>query len=78
MARRALVGLDESWVAGQDIAALFLLHFISGALEPREEIENLGRLRGPFLFPHPLIQVDLLFALDRLENLAGLVEPRRI
>ena len=73
---RAFVGFGEIIFAGQEIAALLFFHLDHRALQFRQKIENLRRLGRPFLIMHPLIEHDLLFVLQGLENFARLIEQR--
>ena len=52
------------------------MHLQHGALELGQEIEHLTRLRGPLLLEHALIEDDLFFILDRLEDRTRLIEQR--
>ena len=61
---RAPVGFGKVVVAREEVTALLLLHLDDGALHLRQEIEDLGRLRRPFLVAHPLVEDDLLFVLE--------------
>ena len=73
---RSLVGLDEVIIAREQITALFFFHFHNRALQFRQEIENLSGLSCPFLIVHALVEHDLLFVLQRLQDFAGLIEQR--
>ena len=72
----ALVSFHEVCLTGQKIASLLLLHLENGTFQLGNEIQDLGRLCGPFLLLHALVENDLFFVLQRLQNFARLIQQR--
>ena len=71
---RAFVSFNETVLAGEEIASLLFFHFHDRAVQFGEEVQDLGRLSRPVLIVHALIEYDLLFVLQRLQNFTCLIE----
>ena len=74
--QRSSIGFDKSVVASEQVSSLFFVHLDHGAFQLGQEIEDLSRLCRPLLILHFVVEDDLLFILERLEDLARLIQHR--